>query len=156
MIGVINEEVLKLQDTINQINNQIHGTILFSVKQEEKPMRFRLSQDDLNKGKLIEPGWYTFRVEKVYEEPSKDKSSTNTKVDCRIVDGEFGGMMVTRVFSEKAPGFVVPFLKAFGIEVVADEEYNLAATENMEFKGYVSHREYNNQKYNDISEFRPL
>lgn len=119
-------------------------------------MRFRLTQDDINRGKLVDPGqWYKMRVEKVYEEPTKAGDSMNTKVDFRILNGTFTGILVTRTFSEKAPGFIIPYLKAFGYDITADEEYNLKATESREVEAFVQHREYQNQKYNDAVDFRP-
>lgn len=120
-------------------------------------MRFRLSQDDINRGKLVEPNlWYRMRVEKVYDEPAKDKESTNTKVDLRIMEGTFKDLVITRVFSEKAPGFVIPYLAAFNVEVKADESYDLSATEGRELMVFVTHREYQNQKFNDATQFKPV
>ena len=118
---------------------------------------FRLSQDDINRGKLVDPNeWYRYRVEKVYDEPTKDKTSTNTKVDCRIMLGKFEGLVVTRTFNEKAPGFIVPFLAAFKVDVQPDQSYDLAKLENREFLGFTTHREWNNSKFNDIVDFRPV
>lgn len=119
-------------------------------------MRFRLSQDDINRGKLVEPNlWYRTKVEKVYDESSKDGQSTNTKVDLRIIGGTFNDLVVTRIFSEKAPGFIVPYLKAFGVEVEADQNYDLSATEGRTLKTFIKHREYQGQKFNDPADFRP-
>lgn len=120
-------------------------------------MRLRLTEEDINRGKLLEPGvWYNCQVVKVYDTPSNSGDSINTNVDCQVIDGPFKGAMIYVRFNEKAPGFAVPFLSAFGIDVAPGVEYDLSALEGRKLKIFVTHREYNNRLYNNPSDFRPI
>lgn len=120
--------------------------------------KFRITQEDINRTKLVEPGsWYNVKILKVYDEPTKKGDSINTNIDMQIVDGNFKGAMLFRTFNEKAPGFVIPFVKALtGREPAPDEEYDLTAAEGRSMKVFVRHREYNGVLYNDVVDFRPM
>lgn len=116
--------------------------------------QFRLSQDDINRTKLVDPNlWYDLRIEKVYDEPSSKGDSTNTKVDCRVVGSPFDGMVVTAIFNEKAPGTIIPFVKAFGVEVEADASYDPKAFEGRMVRGFITHREWKDKNYNNIADW---
>ena len=120
-------------------------------------MRFRITQDDINRTMLVEPDlWYPVEVVKVYDEPANKGDSINTKVDLQIIDGRFKGLVVTRTFNEKAPGFVIPYLAAFGIEAEADVDYDLKATEGQKIRAFIKHREWQGTKYNDAVDFMAL
>lgn len=119
-------------------------------------MKFRVSQKDINRNRLVEPNlWYEAEVMEVYEEQSKSGDSYNTKADLQIVGGEYEGVVITRVFSEKAPGFVIPYLEAFGIKVEPDTDYDLEATKGRRLGIFVKHREYQGKMYNDVDGYRP-
>jgi hypothetical protein len=127
------------------------------VRKGETTMRFRLTEEDLNRGRLLEPGiWYNCEILKVYDTPSRTGDSLNTNVDCQVIDGPFKGAMVYVRFNEKAPGFVVPFLQALGVEVKPGEEYDLKATEGRKIRIFIQHREYNGKYYNDPVDYRPI
>lgn len=119
--------------------------------------RFRITQEDINRTKLVDPGiWYPCKVTGVSEKLSNKGDSMNTNVDLVITSGPFAGVVIYRTFNEKAPGAVIPYLKAFGVEVVADEEYDLAATVDRYVMVCVNHREYNGKLYNDAVDFKPM
>lgn len=120
-------------------------------------MKFRLSVDDINRTRLVEPElWYVTRIEKVYDELTKAGDSVNTKVDLRIMEGTYKDMVITRTFNEKAPGFTIPFIKACGQDVAPDVDYDLKATEGMIIKSFIKHREWSGAKYNDAVDFKSL
>lgn len=120
-------------------------------------MRFKLSQDDINRNKLVEPElWYNVEVINVYDEPTKSGDSTNTKVDLRITSGPYKDMVVTRTFNEKAPSFIIPYLKANGVEPEPDVDYDLKATQGNQLRAFIKHREWSGTKYNDAVDFKPI
>lgn len=119
--------------------------------------KFRLTQEDINRNRLVDPGnWYPVEIVNVYEELSSRGDSMNTKLDMKIIDGPFTGAMLYRTFNEKAPGYVIPLLKAFGVEIVPDQEYDLTALQGRRLRVFVKHSEYNGQIRNDVVDFRPL
>lgn len=119
--------------------------------------KMKVSQEDINRNKLVEPGlWYTCEVINVNEALTKAGDSTNTNIDLQITEGTFKGTMLYRTFNEKAPGFGIPFLKAFGIDVQPDVEYDLDATKGRKLRCFVKHREWNGQTFNDVVDFRPI
>lgn len=119
--------------------------------------KFRVSQEDINRTKLVDPGlWYPCKVTGVSEKLSAKGDSMNTTVDLLVTSGPFAGVIFYRLFNEKAPGMVIPFLKAFGVEVVPDEEYDLNATIDRFVNVFVNHREYNGKMYNDVVDFKPM
>ena len=119
--------------------------------------KFRVSQDDINRTKLVEPGlWYNAEVVDVSDELSKAGDSTNTNIKLKILDGTFQGCEVYRTFNEKAPGFVIPFLGAVGVSVTPDTEYDLDATKGRKLQIFIKQREYSGRLFNDVADFRPI
>ena len=85
-------------------------------------MRLQINPEDILRSVVLEPGWYKTKIKDVAEEPSKKGDSTNYVVDFVVVSGPTQkegrtpvGVPIRRYYSEKAPGFVIPLFKAFGI-----------------------------------------
>src|SRR5678815_2429093 len=81
------------------------------------PLSFIITKQDMLRTKTIDPGWYKVKVTKVTQEPAKTDGSTNTWVDFIITDGPQKDVPLRKNFSEKAPGFAIPFLKALGTQI---------------------------------------
>ena len=81
-------------------------------------IKISLTPQEIKRGKLIEnPGWYGAEISEVLTKPSKGDKSTNYWVYFKGLTGEVKDMQFFRLFNEKALGFIVPFLKAAGVEV---------------------------------------
>ena len=120
-------------------------------------MKYRFNQDDINRGKLVEPGlWYNVEVVKVYEDTCqiKGESVGRTNVDLQITDGNFKGAMLYVNFNEKYPSYMIPFLAAFGVEVKPDTDYDPESTVGRKLRVFVNHREWNNKFYNDVAAYK--
>ena len=122
------------------------------------PMTFTVSREDMLRGKTVDPGWYKTIIRNVSQEPASTDGSTNTIIDLIITDdGPFKDVPLKRFFSEKAPGFAIPFLIACGAKVGEQ-----GVTVNMEHcKGktimtYVGNGMYNNRPTNNAEDFRPV
>lgn len=119
--------------------------------------RVRVSQEDINRNRLLDAGsWYPVEILNIYDEQSSKGDSMNTIVDMKVISGAFTGAFLRRVFNEKAPGMMIPFLKVFVGEVLPDQDYDLDALTGRQLKVFVKHREWNGQMFNDVVDFRPL
>jgi len=135
--------------------------IEFFSEAESNTMLFNLTEEDLNRGKLVPPAeWY--RVEVVSYKPSfaKGDNSKLDKVTFKIIqEGEFKGVNLYTQFSEKAPGFVVPFFEAIAKKkatVGQPFELNETNTKGKQLDVYVTRGEYNGKPRNEVSGYRPI
>lgn len=102
------------------------------------PIPVSFSDEDLKRGELIEPGWYTVAIEKVEESLAKNGQSTNFLVKGKIVrngdtgDEKYAGYPVPYWnFNSKAMGFSQGYFKALlGVDKLeSGTRYDLAAGE---------------------------
>lgn len=124
------------------------------------------SQRDLNRGKIVTPGWYRVKIETVGEQPAKqsDKGpSTNYPVEGTILfngdngDKEFSGVPLDWNFNSKAIGFAVGFLQAFGVEVSAGTRFDLKSAESKEVDVFVENDTYQGRLTNRVNhKYRPI
>lgn len=121
------------------------------------PLSFVITREDMLRSTVIEPGWYKVLITKVLQEPAKTDGSTNTWIDMVIQEGPRKDVPLRKNFSEKAPGFAIPFLAALG-KKIGDQ----GGTVDMEqAKGktllvYVKNGMYNNQMQNQVEDFKPV
>ena len=110
------------------------------------------------RGKTVEPGWYKAFIKNVSQEPASTDGSTNTIIDFTIVEeGPFKDVPVRRWFSEKAPGFAVPFLVACGAKIGPDGgSFNMENCKGKTILIYIVNGMYNNRPTNNVEDFRPL
>lgn len=119
--------------------------------------KFKITQDDLNRSKVVEPGWYPVEVKDYTESVAKTDGSTNATIEMGILEGPFKGAVLYRLFNEKAPGFIIPFLRALGVDVPEDGgEFDLSATVGRRLRVYVKNEEWQGQIKNRVEDFRPL
>lgn len=122
--------------------------------------RLTITQDDINRSKILEPGWYQTEITACEDTLAKSDKSTNTTLSFKVLSGAFKGAIVYRLFNEKAPGFAIPLLKALGVEIgevgESGREFDLDATVGRRIEVYVKNREYEGQIRNEVVDYRPL
>lgn len=85
-----------------------------------------ITQKDILRGKLVDPGWYRVKIEDIGEKTSKSGDSQNFPVEATILfnsetkSEEFKGVPLNWNFNEKAMGFAVGFLNALDVAVPPD------------------------------------
>lgn len=104
-------------------------------------IRMNITPADVKRSKIIQPGWYPFLITDIKEEPSADKKSVNVVLDLEGKEGDAEGVPVKHWFSEKAPGFAIPFVRATGGRVTEEEgidpNYDFAAQRGKVVMGHV-------------------
>ena len=130
------------------------------------PLFIKVTETDMLRGRVLVPGWYKARIEKVSQEVAKsDGESMNTWVDMTVVAGPQQKDGATpektplrRCFSEKAPSFAIPFLKALskGNLPPAGGAFDVEKAVGREVMVYVKNREYEGNLQNDPADFRAV
>lgn len=72
----------------------------------------KLTQDDINRAKQPDAGWFRLKLTEVSEKPSKDKKSINYNFDFEIIDAPAGaernvGRHAYTMCNSKAPGIML-------------------------------------------------
>lgn len=126
----------------------------------------QFGERDLNRGKVITPGWYRVRVESVGESPAKDQSkgpSTNYPVEGTVLfngdngDTEFANIPIDWNFNSKAIGFAVGFLQSFGVEVSANQRFDLGSASGRELDVFIENDVYQGRTVNRVNhKYRPI
>jgi hypothetical protein len=118
---------------------------------------------DILRGKVVTPGWFRVKIESVGESPSKDGGSTNYPVEGTIIknadDGstDFAGVPLDWNFNSKAIGFSVGFLAALGVDVKANQRYDLGNAAGKEIEVFVENDTYQGRLVNRVNhKYRPL
>lgn len=125
-------------------------------------VKFTVTREDMLRSKILDPGWYRMRVKKVWQEASAAGDSTNTWVEFTVISGpaqkdhsDAKDTPVRRCFSEKAPGFIVPFLKAAGAQVAADGgDFDVEKSVGKEMGVYIENKMYENKPQNNAADFK--
>lgn len=109
--------------------------------------------------KLLEEGWYTFRIRDVKESKSK-RGDFMAKVTCEVVDnllytGTWVFHNVTFVPpAEKGAGMAVHFLKTIGEPWEGKIDIQIPHWLGAKFQGKVTTTEYEGKKRNEITEVK--
>ena len=88
--------------------------------------KMRITPDDLKRGVVMDPNWYPAVVKLVEVKPSKGDGSTNWNYKLEILQGknkdgkELFGVVVYRLFNEKAMGFAIPFIEVCGQKITPE------------------------------------
>jgi len=124
--------------------------------------KMRITADDLRRGTILDPNWYAAIVKSLEVKPSKGDGSTNWNYKLEILAGknkdgkELAGVVVYRLFNEKAMGFAVPFLEAVGFKIVEDGEIDPNYPIGKKLMIYIKNREYEGRLQNEVADFRPI
>jgi hypothetical protein len=123
----------------------------------------RITADDLKRGVIVDPNWYPVVVKTLEIKPSKGDGSTNWNYKMEILQGknkdgkELQGVVVYRLFNEKAMGFAVPFVEACGQKVNAEgAEIDPNFPIGKKLMVYIKNREYEGRLQNEVADFRPI
>jgi hypothetical protein len=117
------------------------------------------NDDDLKRGELIEPGWYTVQIETVEGSLAKNGQSTNYLVKGKIIrngdngDEKYAGYPVPYWnFNSKAMGFAQGYFKALlNIDKLeAGVRYDLAAGEGKMLDIFIENKEYEGSMRNGV------
>lgn len=124
---------------------------------------FDIKERDILRSKEITPGFYSIKIENAFEDVAGTDGSKVIKFEGVIVDGEFAGVPLNWQFSEKAPGFAIPFFKALGApigEKGAELEKGGSLNEKnaigKTIKVGVKNELYQGRKVNRADQFLPL
>lgn len=124
---------------------------------------FIITETDMLRSKVLDPNqWYKCKVEKVTQEASSDKTSTNTWIDMTVIDGppqKDGSspvkVPVRRCFSEKAPGFAINYIKACGGAVgPLGGTIDMKKSEGKIIMVFIANRLWEGNMQNDAKDFR--
>lgn len=121
---------------------------------------FSVTREDLLRGKTVAPGWYPLYIKSV--EKGEAKTDGSMKADVAFVvlaEGPYKDIPVSRTFSEKAPGFTVPFIEAVAKKKVDPEKggtFDLAMAQGKKVWGYIKNELYQNRLVNRVEDFRPF
>lgn len=133
-------------------------------------MRFNLKEDDFLRGKIVEPGWHACKITGYEEKMSKQKVDPETKqvippsqyceIKMEIQSGKDKGVVLYNNFSEKAPGFIIPFLEAVaGGKKMEEKAQSIEFTKERLLNQYVDvevvRGMYNNKPQNQVIGFKP-
>lgn len=112
-------------------------------------VEFVFDNDDLLRGKLVEPGvWYRLKIGPASQKLSKDSQSTNVEVPTRIIknadtgDTEYAGVPITLRFNSKAKGFAIGFFASLGAEPTADKPFSFTNADGREIEAFIERKEY--------------
>lgn len=123
------------------------------------PIPVSFSDEDLKRGELIEPGWYTVTIEDVEEKNSKDNKSINYLMKGKIVrngdtgDEKYAGYPVPYWnFNSKAMGFSQGFFKALlNVEKLdPGVRYDLAAGKGQQLDVFIENKEVEGTMRNGV------
>lgn len=124
---------------------------------------FNIAEKDILRSKEITPGFYPVLIKDAYEDVAKTDGSKVIKFEGVIQGGEFDGVPLDWQFSEKAPGFAIPFFKALGAPIgVAGAELEKGGTVNEKnaigkiIKVGVKNELYQGRKINRADQFLPI
>lgn len=125
-------------------------------------MRQVLTPDDLKKGDLIPPGWYPTEISDYDEKPADTDGSTNCFFYFKILDGPYKGVVVKRLFNEKALGFGKNLYAALKFPNDPIKGYDLSTdlfkqTIGHKVQIYVKRGKSNKgNEFNDAADFRAI
>lgn len=119
--------------------------------------KLHISKAAMMIGKIVDTAWYPVTVKEVKQHPSKAGDSENTDVSFEILSGPFEGVQIFKTFNEKGAGFVVPFLKALGVEIPEDGgDFDLLGSKGRQLNILVKRGSYNGNPKNEIADYRPM
>ena len=125
----------------------------------------KVTKEDLAKGKIFGPGWFTFLVTKYEEKKSKNKDNPSTNhiftLTCQA-NGEpendaMMGAGFPVFFNEQAIGNIGPFFEALGAKKDEAGEYAVEplACVGKKIDGFCEPRKEEGKTYNQVNNWRP-
>lgn len=124
---------------------------------------FGINEADIKKSRQVTQGFYPVLINNAYETQAKTDGSKLIVFEGTIQGGEFDGVPLLWQFSEKAPGFAIPFFKALGAPIGEpgsdfekggqfDEKKAIGKT----IKVFVKNELYQGRMLNKADQFLPM
>jgi hypothetical protein len=120
--------------------------------------------DDILRNKIVTPGWYVVRVDRVLTKPAKgDNPDTTTiwPIEGKIIKNaengstEFAGVPTPAGWNfndnPRAKGFMIGFFESLGHHVEPGQRVDLAAAEGKMLSVFIENQEYEGRITNRIN-----
>lgn len=129
------------------------------------PIPVSFSQDDMNRGKIVTPGWYKLQIGEFAVSLTKAGDSEiavaeGTRILCaENGDEEFAGVPIRLGFSLKpnARGFMLGFLQALGNDVAPGKNFDLGAASGKQIMAFIGNQLYEGRTQNNVTnQFKPV
>lgn len=120
---------------------------------------FETSDKELNRDKLLEPGWYAWEIIDVEDRPSSTDQSNNCWVSVEGIGNDNRYVQASILFNEKWSPILIPFIKgALGVEPKAGDKFEFTKDKlkGKQFEAMNSPKLYNSKMRNNLVDFRPL
>jgi len=122
-------------------------------------LKLQITPQDAKAAKILKPGPYRFKIDKVYGKLSKDKGegkSMNYWFELVGLEGEAKDVPIRCIFNEKFITPIIPLLQALGQEVSEEDLTNvdLEAAQGQEVIGFVETQLYNSKPQNNITSWK--
>lgn len=120
---------------------------------------FETSEKQLNRDKLLEPGWFPWEIVDVEDKPASSDQSNNCWVTVEGIGDSNRYVQVSILFNEKWSPILIPFIKgALGQDPKAGDkfEFTKERLQGRQFEGLNSPKLYKSKMTNNLVDFRPL
>ena len=127
--------------------------------------QFDFTPEDVARGTILAPGWYTLEVTKVEDGVTKTKGEQRSLVSLKVLDGkdhegnDAPGVLVFAQFMPAYPGFAVKFCNALGAGIGKEGKAGIQIDDNLvgqRLQGYVKNKTYEDRMQNTVEDYRPL
>lgn len=125
-------------------------------------MKAILTPDDLKRGDLAEVGWHPAEINDYKEVDAETDKSTNCTFFFKIIDGPSKGIVVKKMFNEKALGFGKNLYAALKFPKTPEGGYDLSTelfrkTIGAKLKIYIKRgKSDKGNEFNDVQDYQPL
>lgn len=115
-----------------------------------------ISEDDILRSKLVSPGKYGFKIEKVEVKPSKGDGKPVYHCNIKGLNGDAKGVPILLTISSKMPKIYLQLLSSSGVEVVPGEFDTDFLTDKQVGGLLVTGQNQDGSDKNDIVRFFPI
>jgi hypothetical protein len=114
-----------------------------------------IGDKDIKRSTIIPAGtWVRAKLTDFEQAAASTDGSALYKYEATILKGEYEGVPVNFNFSEKAPGFAIPFLKALGAEIKAGA-FDMAKPKGMDIDLFIKNKMYEGRMRNEVADYAP-
>jgi len=126
---------------------------------------FDFTAEDVARGSILSPGWYTLEVSKVEDGIAKSSGNPKTTVSFKCLDGkdhegnDVAGVPLTTTFSPGAPGFAIDFCNALGANIGKEGKAGVKIDSSIvgqKLRGFVKNEVYEGKTQNKVDGYQPL
>jgi len=127
---------------------------------------FDFTPEDVARGAILQPGWYTLEVKKVEDGIAKSSGNPKVTVTFSCLDGkdhdgnDAVGVPLVTTFSPGAPGFAIDFCNALGANIgkegKAGIRIDMESCGGKRLQGFVKNDVYEGKTQNKVDGYRPI